>query len=344
MKRTRILVAALLLIAACNKAADAPKAADGALTAPKKIRVALLTPGPTTDHSWNGGALDGLKALRDSLGADISNIQTKTPAQFEENLRQYGAQNYDLVIGHGFEYQDAASRVAPSYPKTTYVVTSGRVTGPNLGGISFAFEESSYEAGIVAGAMTKSNVIGLIAGQEIPPVKTSFQAFEMGAKSVNPKVKVLTAYIGNWEDVSAAKEQALAQIARGADIIFQNADAAGLGVFQAAREKKVLTFGTNSNQNDVAPDVVIGSVYIDLPKAFLLVAREVESGQFKGRVFTLGVREDVVAFIPNPAMRARIPATALATADSVHRLLRAGTFRALDVLLQGTDAAKPITP
>ena len=107
---------------------------------------------------------------------------------------------------------------------------------------------------------------------------------------------------------------------------------------------EVLTFGTNSNQNDVAPDVVIGSVFIDLPKAFLLVAREVQGGQFKGRVFNLGVRQDVVAFIPNPAMSARIPAAALAASDSVHQLLRAGTFRALDALLQGSDAAKPITP
>ena len=341
MQLPRFAAALCLLLAACAKGADTPKTTDDA---PKAFRVALLTPGPTTDHSWNGGALDGLKGLHDSIGAETSNIQTKTPAQFEENLRQYGAQNYDLIIGHGFEYQDAASRVAPSYPKAVFVVTSGRVTGPNLAGISFAFEESSYQAGIIAGAMTKTNTIGLIAGQEIPPVKASFAAFEMGAKSVNPKVRVLTAYIGNWEDVSAAKELALTQITRGADIIFQNADAAGLGVFQAAREKKVLAFGTNSNQNDVAPDVVIGSVFIDLPKAFLLIAREVQSGQFKGRVFNLGVRQDVVAFIPNPAMSARIPAAALAASDSVHQLLRAGTFRALDALLLGSDAAKPITP
>ncbi len=337
----KICMVAMLAITACQKGENNAKPTDGA---PKKLHVALLTPGAISDRSWSGIAYDGLKTLRDSLGAEISNIQTKTPAQFEENFRQYGAQHFDLVIGHGFEYQDAAARVAPTYPNTIYIVTSGRVTGPNLGGVSFAFEESSYQAGIIAGAMTRTNTIGLIAGEEQPPVKASFAAFALGARSINPKVKVLTSYIGSWEDVSAAKEQALAQIAQGADILFQNADAAGLGVFQAAKEKKVLAFGTNSNQNNIAPDVVVASVVIDLSKAFLLIAREVQSGQFKGHVFNLGVQQDVVRLVLNPAMVARIPANAIAAADSVGVLLRAGTFRALDALLNGADAARPITP
>jgi len=69
------------------------------------FRVALLTPGPISDQAWNGAAYAGLERIRDSLGADISHIQTKTPAEFDENFRQYGAQGYDLVIGHGFEFQ-----------------------------------------------------------------------------------------------------------------------------------------------------------------------------------------------------------------------------------------------
>ena len=308
----------------------------------RKMRVALLTPGPISDKSWNGIAHEGLLAIRDSLGAETSHIQTKTPAEFDENFRQYGAQGYDLVIGNGFEYQEAAARVAPSYPKTNYAITSGRVTAPNIAGIAFAFEEASYQAGMLAGAITKSNKIGLIAGTELPPVKTSFLAFERGARSVNPKVSVITSYIGNWDDVSAGKEQALAQIAQGVDIILQNADAAGLGVFQAAREKKILAFGTNANQNSVAPDVIIASVVIDLPKAFLMLAREVQAGTFKGRVINLGVKDDVVRLVVNPTLRARVPATALAASDSVGIMLKAGTFTGLADLLQGTDAAKPL--
>ena len=100
--------------------------------------------------------------------------------------------------------------------------------------------------------------------------------------AVQPNAKVLRAFIGNWDDASAGREQAAAQINQGADVIFQNADAAGLGVFQAARQtKRALVIGSNSNQNSVAPDITLGSVVIDLPHAFLTVARSIVEELFE---------------------------------------------------------------
>jgi len=309
------------LLAACSGGrGDAASSANGSETSGKAFRVALLTPGPISDQSWNGGAYQGLMRIRDSLNARVSHIQTKTPAEFEEQFRQYGAQGYDLVFGHGFEFQDAAKRVGPDFPKTIYITTSGSTSGTNVAGIEFAFADASYLAGMVAAT---------IGGTELPPVKESFAAFERGAKAVNPRVSVLTSYLGNWEDVSAGKEQALAQIGRGADIIFQNADAAGLGVFQAAREtRKALIIGSNANQNTVAPEVTLGSVVIDLPHAFLMVAREVKSGQFKPRVIKLGTQSDVVTLVINPALQSRIPALLLRRVDSLRAEMHAGRFAA----------------
>ena len=296
-------------------------------TTASPFRVALLTPGPISDQSWNGGAYQGLLRIRDSLGASVSHIQTKTPAEFEEQFRQYGSQGYDLVFGHGFEFQDAAKRVGPDYPRTTYVVTSGSSVGANVAGIEFAFADASYLAGMLAGATTRSNVLGVIGGTELPPVRESFTAFSRGAKSVNPAVSVLTSYIGNWDDVSAGREQALAQIGRGADVIFQNADAAGLGVFRAAREtKKAFVVGSNSDQNGVAPEITIASVVIDLPHAFLTVAREVRRGTFKPRVIRLGTESDVVTLVINPAFRSRIPPATMHAVDSVRTALAARRF------------------
>jgi len=339
ISRFVIGAAAALSLAACGgKQADNP--ADSAATdAP--FKVALLTPGPISDRSWNGIAYEGLVRLRDSLGAQISHIQTRTPAEFEENFRQYGAQGYAMVIGNGFEYQEPAGRVAGSYPRTNYVITSGRATAANLAGIAFAFEEASYQAGIIAASVSRSNKLGLIAGQEYPPVRASFEAFTRGARSVKPDIEVITSYIGNWEDVSAAREQALAQIGRGVDVIFQNADAAGLGIFQAARERKILAFGTNANQNDVAPDVILGSVVIDLPKAFLGIAREIQSGSFTGRVINLGVKDDVVRLELNAQLKDRIPAAAIAASDSVGTLLRSGSFTALQDLQSWINPPAP---
>jgi basic membrane lipoprotein Med (substrate-binding protein (PBP1-ABC) superfamily) len=178
--------------------------------------------------------------------------------------------------------------------------------------------------------MTRSGIVGVIGGTELPPVKESFVAFEGGARSARPSVKVLTAYIGNWDDVSAGKEQALAQIARGADVIFQNADAAGLGVFQAARERAgVFVIGSNSNQNDVAPTVTLGSVVIDLPHAFLLVASEVADGSFQPRVITFPSKSGVVRLVLNPTLLSRIPAPTRARVDSMQTLMDEEKFSAV---------------
>ena len=318
---TAFSAAFAITLGACS--GDAKKA-DGGTAA---FKVALLTPGPISDKSWNGGAYEGLMAIRDTLGAQVSHIQTKTPAEFDENFRQYGAKGFNLVFGHGFEFQDAALRVGRDFPNTVYITTSGTSTAKNVGGANFAFEEASYLAGMVAGRLTKTNTLGMIGGTELPPVKRSFEAFEQGAKSVNPAVKVIVSYIGNWDDASAGKEQAIAQLSRSVDIIFQNADAAGLGVFQAVKEaKSARIIGSNANQNDIAPDHTIGSVVIDLPHALLLIAREVQKPGFTGKVFSLGLHDNVVTFVPNPKLAAAIPAETLAAVDSARSAMIAGTF------------------
>src|SRR5690349_14467254 len=292
---------------------------------PGSFRVALLTPGPISDQSWNGGAYQGLLRIRDSLGAQISHIQTKTPAEFEENFREYGAQGYDLVFGHGFEFQDAAKAIAPRYPRTTYVITSGNTSSTNVAGMVFGFDEPSYLAGIIAGRMTRTNTLGVIGGTELPPVRESFRAFEAGAHAVNPRARIVSSYIGTWEDVSAGKEQALAQLSRGVDIIFQNADAAGLGIFQAVRESSGrFIFGTNSNQNNVAPTVTLGSIVIDLPHAFLTVGREVKDRSFKAGVIHLGMRDQVVTLVLNPVLQEKIPVAVHHEVDSARAAMLAG--------------------
>lgn len=306
-----VLIHTLLLgVAACGSG-DAERIDTSA------FRVALLTPGPISDQAWNSSAYKGLLRIRDSLAADVSHIQTKTPAEFDENFRQYGAKGFSLVIGHGFEFQDAAQRVGPEYPGTVFATTGGTGVGANIVPMSFAFDEPSFLAGMAAAAVSKTGILGAIGGTELPPVRTSFEAFAAGARSVNPKAALLTAYIGNWEDAGAGKEQALAQIARGADVIFQNADGAGLGIFQAVREARgIWIIGANADQNAIAPAVTLGSVVIDIPHAFLLLAREVRDGTFSARVIRFDTATDVVRWTPNPALRVIPPAIA-ARIDSV---------------------------
>ena len=231
------------------------------------------------------------------------------------------------MIGHGFEFQDAAARVAPDYPHTTYVTTGGETVRPNVAALSFAFGEPSFLAGMAAAAASRSGVVAGIGGTELPPVKSSFDAFTAGARLVRRDIRVIVTYIGNWDDMTAGKEQALALQRRGVDVVFQNADAAGLGVFQAAREQSnLMVIGSNANQNGIAPGVTLGSVVIDLPRAFLLVAKEIKELRFTPRVIPLGTRDDVVRWVPGDILSARISASAVQRIDSVQATMRAGTF------------------
>lgn len=319
LRTVLVLNIAALLMTACGGRSEQTSSGE-------EFKVALLTPGPISDQAWNAAAYAGLERMRDSLGATISHIQTKTPAEFEENFRQYGAKGFDLVIGHGFEFQDAARRVAPEFPETHYATTGGEGNGTTVTAMAFTFAEPAYLAGMAAAAVSKTGILGTIGGTELPPVKEGFAAFVAGARAVRPDIQVLTAYLGNWDDASAGKEQALAMIARKADVIWHNADAAGLGVFQAARQSKdVWVIGANADQNALAPEVTLGSVVIDLPHAFLILAREVQGGEPMEPTIRFDTATEVVRWVPNPAV-SPVPAAIAARIDSVRTQLAAHAF------------------
>lgn len=315
-----VAVAALLGASSCTR----EEASQGG---PAAFKVALLTPGPVSDAGWNALAYEGLLKIRDDLGAEISQIQTRTPAEFEEGFRDYARRGFNLVFGHGFEFQDAAAAVSPEFPNTVFITTSGNTVRKNVAPLRFMLEEATYLEGMMAAMLSKSGKAGVVGGMEIPSVKTTVVAFEAGAKAVKPDFSIVTAYIGNWEDVGAAKEAALAQIEQGADYLFHNADAAGLGVFQAAQEKRVRAFGANKNQNDVAPEVVIASAIADIPAAFVRVAREVKDGAFVGRVEKMGMKEGVVSLAINPRLAGTIPADVTQRIDETQKGILAGTVK-----------------
>jgi basic membrane lipoprotein Med (substrate-binding protein (PBP1-ABC) superfamily) len=271
------------------------------------FRVALLTPGPVSDAGWNALAYEGIIKIRETLQAEISQVETKTPAEFEEAFRDYASRGFNLVFGHGFEFQDAAAKVGADFPHTVFITTSGSTVRANVAPMRFMLEQATYLMGMLSASMSKTGKAGAIGGVEIPPLKSTFLAFEAGAKRVKPDFQVIVSYIGNWEDIGAAKQAANALIEQGCDIIFPNADAASLGAFQAARERQVFALGANKNQNDVAPDVILASGVINIPSAFLQVAQEVQGKNFQGRIIQLGMKDNVISLVYNMALKNRIP-------------------------------------
>ena len=293
--------------------------------------VALLTPGPVSDAGWNAGAYEGLRRIGDSLGLRISHQQTLTPAEYDEAFISYAEAGYGLIFAHGFEYQDAASRVAAEYPEVTFVVSGGSRPSANVVPLIFQLNEASYLAGMAAGAVTRSGVVGMVGGVEIPTAKGTFVAFEAGVKAVREDATVLETFIGSWDNVSAAKEAAAAQLRRGADVLIHNVDAASFGFFQSVREVReggrlAWAFGMNRDQNNVAPDVIVGSAVIDYMGMFLQTAQAWQDGTLGGEPAYSGLAGGTVDFVPNPAQEGLIPAEALERIDRARQAIIAGTL------------------
>ncbi|MEX2470878.1 MAG: BMP family ABC transporter substrate-binding protein [Gemmatimonadota bacterium] len=158
---------------------------DGA--AEDAFRVALLTSGPVSDAGWYAGGYEGLMFVRDSLGASVSHQQTRTPAEFDEAFFSYASSGYDLIFAHGFEYQDAAIRTGARFPNTTIVVSGGGQIADNVVPLVFRLEQGSDLAGMAAAGMSRSGVLGMVGGVEIPPAQRTFRAFEAGARA--PRIR-----------------------------------------------------------------------------------------------------------------------------------------------------------
>src|ERR1044072_1408913 len=129
MKKLTILV---LFLSACPRHETTAPAAPA-----PTMKVGLLTPGSVNDNGWNAIAYEGLQRVHRELGAEISHQETKTPAEFEEGFRSYGAKGFDLAFGHGFEFQDAALKAGKQYPHTVFIITSGSSVAPHVSPMVF---------------------------------------------------------------------------------------------------------------------------------------------------------------------------------------------------------------
>lgn len=325
MKRA-LLAFTLLTLASCEqRETAAPPTSAAPAAAP--FKVGLLTPGSVNDSGWNAGAYEGLQRIQKEFGAEISNQETKSPAEANEGFRSYGAKGFNLAFGHGFEYQEPAKKAGAEFPNTVFVTTSGNTLAPNVSPMVFELEQATYLLGIIAARESKTSKAGLIGGIKFPSIDSTFQAFKAGAHSVNPKFEVKEVYTGNFDDLGAAKVATLTLINSGCDFIFHQANEAGRGVFQACSERHVRCFGSNKDQTELAPDVVIASAVLDVPAALVYMAKLVRDKQFKPKIYMLGMNEGIVTLAWNPALKSSVKAETVAEVERVEKGIREGTVR-----------------
>ncbi|ATW28434.1 hypothetical protein DCMF_07425 [Candidatus Formimonas warabiya] len=265
----------------------------------KTLKVAMLMSGPISDGGYNASAYQGLMDSKKELGIEVAYSESVPLAEYEAAFRDYAMQGYDIVIGHGFEFQDGALKVAKEFPDVKFLVVSGNQgQEPNMASINLKTEETGYLMGALAGMMTKSNKIGAVGGAPVPPIVAPIEAFKQGARLVNPEVEILDSYIGSWDDVDKAKETAIAMINKGADIVMPIASMAGVGVIKGAQEKGAYALGYSADQNDIAPGTVLSSGILSIPDAIRLTLKDIKDGKFKAGVINYGLKDGVLKIAP----------------------------------------------
>lgn len=296
------LFVSALLVLGCGTKSEAPAAGGD-----PNFKVALLTPGPISDAGWNAMAYEGLQAIRLDMGATVSNEEAKG-TQIKDAMRSYAQKGYKLIFGHGFEYNEPAIEVAKDFPETVFVSSSGGLTAPNAGAFRFYLEQGFYLCGYLAGLSTKSGVVAMIGGDDVPSIRSTFKGFKAGAEAAKPGIRVIETFTGSGTDIAAAKQATLQAISEGADFVVHQANNAAQGVFDACKEKGALAFGANLNQNDNASMVVIASAVINAKPAFLNLAEKVKKGLYKGEIALMGMEENAILFILNSKLEGKLPA------------------------------------
>ncbi len=303
----------ILSLAGCGAssatpASSAPASGSGSAPAPAKLKVALLLPGPINDNGWNASAYQGLIDAEKKFGIQGTYVENVSQSDQLSKFRAFAQQGYDVIIGHGNEFGDAAKTVAKEYPKVKFVVTSSDITQPpNLGSLNVVSQQAGFFAGVAAQTLTKKNKVAYVGGMEIPPITTFATGFKQGVKYANAQtgknVQVIGALTGSFDDVAKAKETAKTFISQGADVIIADADQAGLGVIDAAKEAKVLDIGFGTDQSSLAPDLIPVSTIQSMPVAIEYLIKLVTEGKWQPQYYPMGADAGATGLVFNDKLK-----------------------------------------
>lgn len=263
---------------------------------PKDVKVALVLPGSANDKGWNQEAYDGLEKIKD-LGCETAYSENVQASDYETIFRGYADQGFNVVFGHGTEFEDAAEKVAEDYPDTIFCITSSDISqDPNVCSLLNLNNEQGFIAGVVAALATESKKVAAIGGMEIPSVQSYIMGFEQGVEYVDNGTEALTAYTGDFSDATKVKEQANAFIEEGADIVSQDADEAGLGLFEAIKDAPdgVYAIGAVKDQYDECPGKVLTSATNQISDGMKVAIEDYIKEGLEAKCYKFGIKEGVI--------------------------------------------------
>ena len=319
-----------------------------------KIRVGIVFDiGGKNDRSFNAAAWEGVQRAEKDLDIVLRDVEPGNPTSIEPAMRAFAEKNFDLIIGIGFAQGPIMQKVARDYPDIKFAIVDGvifeedgKTPRKNVASLVFREHEGSYLVGMIAASKSKTNTLGFVGGMDIPLIHKFATGYEEGARSVNPDVKVIQNYVGvtdhAWNNPGKGKELALAQIEKGADIIFTAAGNSGLGAFDAVEQAgkddegnaKKYVIGVDSNQNGVKPGFVLTSMVKRVDNAVYDVVKEVLNNKFNGGFHVFGLDKDGVAYAMDEFNKSLISTDVIEKVEEAKRRIVAGEIKVTDAMAQ----------
>ena len=259
-KHTRLVFAVFgllsIVLSACGPSATE---APAATPTEEKTKVAVMFPGVVTDQSWNQFGYEGLVRAQADCGVEIAYTEEVGQDDQIEVLRNYAAEGYDIIIGHGGEYSDSIGMVAKEYPDLQFGVADGPPMADNVSSTTLSFRQMGYLAGILACEMTKTNHVAYVVGELLECSDQGLEGFELGVETCGRGTEVTYVATGDWADVAKAREAALALIDDDVDVLWHMLDTADAGLISAAEDSGVWAIGLYRDSSSLGPNAVLGS-------------------------------------------------------------------------------------
>jgi basic membrane protein A len=307
-RKKALVFAGVFLLLAFFVTSCAPAAQSPTTTSPtqsptptpseKKIKVAFIYVGPIGDNGWTYEHDLGRKMLEQQVpGVETAYVESVPEgADSTKVIRDFAQKGYDVIITTSFGYMDPTIEVAKDFPNIVFLHCSGYKTAPNVGTYFGKIEEPRYLSGMVAGKMTKTNLIGYVAAYPIPEVIRGINAFTLGVRSVNPDAEVRVVWTNTWYDPAKERQAAEGLLDVGCDIIAQHQDTPGPQ--QAAQARGVYGIGYDSDMSKFAPDAVLTSPIWNWGVYYVDAIKRIIAGTWKTDQFWGGMKDGIVDLAP----------------------------------------------
>ena len=286
---------------------------------PSEIKVGFIYVSPIGDAGWSFAHDQGRLAVEDMAGVSTSYVEAVSEGPDSERvILNMARKGYKVIFATSFGYMDSMLKVAKQFPDVVFEHCSGFKLAPNMGNYFGRMYQARYLSGMVAGAMTQSNILGYVAAFPIPEVIRGINAFTLGAQEVNPKVQVRVVWTKTWYDPATEKEAAKSLLDVGADVIAQHQDSPGPQ--EAAQDKGVYSIGYNTDMSKFAPKAQLTAPVWNWAPFYTQTVEQVRDGTWKSASVWWGMKEGMVDLAPFGAMvpddvRARVNAKKAAIID-----------------------------